>query len=225
MKEQLKKALKNTFHTAAILLLAVIAIVFVLSKIKGKPIFLFGKATMWVMTDSMDPAIPSRTYILVEKVTADDVKENDIISFISTDPSIQGQLNTHRVIKKEGNVFVTKGDNNYRDDGAYSAKAENIVARYVRTLPVMTFFGRIVLSRAGFVLVMLIFIALVLVCYLPDLKTALKKQEEKTAYPDIDEKTRKEIDKLVEEELKKLKAQKKPENINEPQDGENGKNV
>ena len=208
MNPKIKKIINIIVHVIAIGLLAVMAVAFIFSKVSGSPFFIFGKTTLWVMTDSMSPTIPARTYVLVEEVSAEDVKVGDIIAFTSTDPSIYGQLNTHRVIEKNGSTFVTKGDNNFADDGIYSAKAENIVARYVRSLPIMTFFGRIVLSEVGFALIIIIFVALVLICYLPDLKRALKemaKEKKPSDQIELDEQTRQEFEKRVEEELKKLR--------------------
>lgn len=185
-----------------IALLAAVVGVFVLSKISGSPIFIFGKTTMWVMTDSMNPTIPERSYILVEKVEFKDIEEGDIIAFRSTDPTIFGQINTHRVIVKTETSVITKGDHNSVDDGAYSAKPENIVGRYVKNLPVMTFLGRIILSDIGFVVVIGIFLVLVLVCYVPDIKNALKEKDEN----DEEKRIQKEVDKLFKEEMKRRKA-------------------
>ena len=202
MESKLKKAVKTAVHIIAIAFLIVVVAVFVLSKISGSPVFIFGKTTMWVTTDSMYPTIPARTYILVEKVDASEVEKGDIIAFYSTDPAIYGKINTHRIVSENGAPLVTKGDNNFNDDGQYSAKPENIVGRYVKTLPVMTFLGRIILSNVGFVLIMATFLAVVLICYIPEIKNALEKKENQ---PEIDENTQKEIDRLVEEEMRKLK--------------------
>ncbi len=205
MNAKLKKVIKTTVHAVAILFLLFIVVVFVLSKISGSPVFVFGKTTMWVTTDSMNPTIPARTYILVEKVDASEVKKGDIIAFISTDPQIYGSINTHRIVSEDGEPLVTKGDNNLVDDGAYSAKPENIVGRYVKTLPVMTLFGRIILSNVGFVLVIITFLIVVLVCYIPDIKNALKRKEDE---PDIEDDAKEEIERRVKEEMAKLNAAK-----------------
>lgn len=216
MNEKLKKAIKITVHTVASLFLLFIIVVFVLSKISGSPVFIFGKTTMWVTTESMNPTIPARTYILVEKVDASEVTKGDIIAFISTDPHIYGSINTHRIVSDDGEPWVTKGDNNLVDDGAYSAKPENLVGRYVRTLPVMTAFGRIILSNVGFALVIATFLVVVLVCYIPDIKNALKHRND----PDIDDDAKEEIERRVKEEMAKLNAAKDDEPDPVPSDGD-----
>ena len=72
-----KLSLKILFGAVVALFMAL----FILSKVSASPIFLFNKTAMWVMTESMDPTIPPKTYILVEKASADDVQEGDIIVF------------------------------------------------------------------------------------------------------------------------------------------------
>ena len=198
MKEKLKKAAKIALQAVTGVILVLIAVVFILSKVNG-PVFLFGKTTMWVLTDSMAPTIHSRSYILVKKATAADVEEGDIVAFYSTDPQISGQLNTHRVIKKDGDVFVTKGDGNPVDDGIYSAKAENIVGIYEKTLPAMTFLGRIVLSEVGFMAVVFLLLLVTAFCYLPDIRNAVQKKEQ-----DGEKSKQEEIDRLVKEEIQRL---------------------
>ena len=101
--------------------------------------------------------------------------------------------------------FVTKGDNNAIDDGAYSAKAENIVGRYVSTLSVMTVMGRIFLSDAGFICTITLFVVIALICYVPDIKEALKnKEKERSGEEDP---VKNEIDKLVEAEMERRRRE------------------
>ena len=176
------------------------AIFFIMSKVNSTPMFVFNKTAMWVLTESMDDTIPPKTYIYVEKATADDVDVGDIVVFRSTDPRIYGQYNTHRIISKTGNVFVTKGDNNPADDGEYSALAENIVGKYVRNMPVMTFIGRVVITPAGFASLMVLFVLTTVICFIPDMKAAIRLK----AIEDEEEKEN-EKKRIMEEEIRRLK--------------------
>ena len=90
-------------------------------------VFIFGRTTVWVMTPSMEPQIPAQSYILVKRVSAEEVNVGDVIIFRSDDPSLDGSFNTHRVIEIIGDheEFVTKGDANLIKDG-YTAKADKI---------------------------------------------------------------------------------------------------
>ena len=191
-----KLTLKIVFGAVIVLFMAL----FIMSKVSSSPIFLFNKTTMWVMTESMDPTIPPRTYILVEKATADDVQEGDIIVFRSSDPRIQGQFNTHRLVFKSGDNLVTKGDNNAATDGAYSPKPEDVVGKYVKSLGAMTFLGRVAMTPVGYAVLVIVFIATMIICVIPDVKDAVRAKEE-----DDEEQKKKEIRRLIDEEVRRLK--------------------
>ena len=204
-KETLKKVVKIVFEVLVCVVIVGFFILFIMTKTSNKPLFIGGKTTMWVMTESMSPTIAPKTYILVEEVTAEDVEVGDIIVFVSTDPRIAGQYNTHRVIEIDGDKIVTKGDHNPGDDGEYSAKKENVVGRYVRTLNVMTFLGRVVMSPVGFIIVMILFLLATVLCVVPSVKEAMeeKKKEEEEA-------KRVEMERLVREEGERLEREGVP---------------
>ena len=197
MKGKIKKSLKIILEVIAGILLLFFLAMFVMAKASGGPVFIFGKTTMWILTGSMDPTIPPKTYILVEKASGDEVKEDDIVVFISTDPRIEGQYNTHRIISIDGDKITTKGDGNPADDGPYSAKKENIVGRYVKTLHVMTFFGRIVLSPIGFAIMIVLFLLTTAIAIVPSVKDAVKgKSDEEIKKEEMDRRVREELEKL-----------------------------
>ena len=75
-----------------------------------KPMQPFGITILNVVSDSMKPTIEKGDKIVVKK--QDSYEVGDIITYISNDEN----LITHRVMKKYGNVFITKGDNNNTED-------------------------------------------------------------------------------------------------------------
>lgn len=87
-----------------------------------------------VLTGSMEPTIKTESLIITKEIKAEDLKEGDIISFYSLDPALQGNVNTHRIVKinrDNGNLsFTTKGDNNNKED-AFLVKEENIVGKVI----------------------------------------------------------------------------------------------
>ena len=190
------------------LVVALFMALFILSKVSANPVFLFNKTTMWVMTESMDPAIPPKTYILVEKATADDVEVGDIIVFRSSDPRIKGKFNTHRLTFKSGDTLVTKGDNNASTDGIYSPKPEDVVGKYVKTLDGMTYLGRVAMTPVGFAVLVIVFLATMVICVIPDVKEAVKAKEE-----DDEEQKQKEIRRLIDEEVRRLKEEGVSNNV------------
>jgi len=91
-----------------------------------------GYLPMIVLTDSMNPNIKSGDLIICRTANAEDVKENDIISFF--DPAGSGSsIVTHRVIEivnEDGRLlFRTKGDNNDTED-INLVPAESLVGIY-----------------------------------------------------------------------------------------------
>ncbi|MCF0124678.1 MAG: signal peptidase I, partial [Clostridia bacterium] len=75
----------------------------------------FGFKTFVIISKSMEDTIMTGDAIVVKEVNQENLKVNDIISFIDGD-----SINTHRIIKiteKNGeNIYTTKGDNNKFED-------------------------------------------------------------------------------------------------------------
>lgn len=184
--------------------------------IRGEVTFIGGQAIMWVKTPSMEPKIPERSYIVIEKTTPADVRVNNIIVFKSDDPTLGGAYNTHRVVEVIGDheEFVTKGDNNAIAD-KYTAKAENIVGKYKRNLPILSVFGRLLQTPTGVIISVTLMFGIMLLLYVPDMVKATK---ERTAL--LEKKRRDQIDELVKQEIEKLRAadKKKTENCKEKSD-------
>lgn len=195
IKKNVKK-IANVLFTIFFAVVCAFVLIAVYSKITGKMVVPY--SAIWVLTDSMEDTIPARSYILVKKTDASEVKEGDIITFRSREAAIQGNLNTHRVIKIIGDneEFVTQGDNSQLAD-AMHVLPEDVVAVYVRNMPVFTFFGRVFSSTAGFIVC--IFFMLVGTAF-SFYRVFLQKRGK------ID---KEEFDRLVNEEIARLEAQDK----------------
>lgn len=193
---KLKKVLTYASYIFVAILIVLVSTVLFFN-LSGKTFFVFGRAVMWVKTDSMEPAIPARSYITVKQATGEDVKVGDVIIFHSSDPTLQGQLNTHRVveIKSGGAEFVTKGDNNPGVDKD-TAKARNVIGIYSSNLPVLSVFGRFLSTPIGITVMFLLILAITLAIFLPDILAYQKKKTKQQR-----------IESLIKEEIENLKAQ------------------
>ena len=189
-------------YTLIAIIFALLIFVFI-SNVRGNVTFIGDYTVIWVKTGSMKDTIPERSYILVEKVGAKEVSVGDVIMFYSDDPQLSGALNTHRVTEVIGDheEFVTKGDNNPTADD-YTAKADKIVARYKRTLPFLSRIGRFLSTGFGYVVTMTLVFALFMAIYVPDIIKASRKIDE-----DIKAARAEKIDKLVKEEVERLKRE------------------
>ena len=108
------------------------------AKMQGKVPQVLGYSVVKIVSGSMEDTIPEDSYILVKATSPEKIKRYDVICFYSSDPSILGIPNTHRVVADPivtdtGIEFVTRGDANAVED-KYNAKGENLVGRYVRTM-------------------------------------------------------------------------------------------
>ena len=83
-----------------------------------------------VISGSMEPELPVGSMIVVKRVEPEEVKVGDIITFFSTDPTLRGGVNTHRVVDIDDSgmdiLFMTKGDaNQFMDE--YGAVGSNLI--------------------------------------------------------------------------------------------------
>ena len=132
----------------SVALLAMLLVNIFSAKIRGEVPSVFGYSVMNIVSGSMenkeDPeaGIPVGSYILIKRTDPERIKRGDIICFYSSDPSILGYPNTHRVVEDpivtdEGIEFVTKGDANILPDD-YNAKGGKLLGRYVCRLDAIT---------------------------------------------------------------------------------------
>lgn len=133
----MKKALSVIRNIGFVLLVLFICFM-ILSMSQNRHLSIAGYEVLRVLTSSMEPTIPENTCIITKRVSTEELKVGDIITFISDDPQIQGFYNTHRIadiIEQDGEtLYITKGDNNLGVD-AYPVREEQIASIYVRELP------------------------------------------------------------------------------------------
>ncbi len=114
----MKKVLSTILNIIciAIIILAVVILFSVVTTPKGQPPQVFGFSGFRVLTGSMEPTVPTDSFVLVKRVDPSVIRENDIISFYSADEMLRGAVNTHRVVEvhnEGGRIwFSTKGDAN-----------------------------------------------------------------------------------------------------------------
>lgn len=164
----IKKIFYGIINVLSVLIIA--AAVFVLCTViftkSGDAPSVFGYTALRVTTGSMKPTYDVDTLIIVKKVTPETVKENDVISFYSQDPALDGAVNTHRVveIKEEDGkrIFVTKGDNNNVVD-TYNVESEYLIGKVVASSKIIGKVSRLVANPLIFIPVILIPLALILI--------------------------------------------------------------
>ena len=146
-----------------------------------------GFSVLRVLTGSMKPEIPADSMLLVQKADAASRQVGDVISFFSPDPSLNGALNTHRIVgiaEVDGSLqFTTKGDANLIED-QYPVDESRVVGKVLFVSTQLGKLLRLISNPLVFGLAVLVPLVLILVGNLVSaLKSAarLAKEEEEAA--------------------------------------------
>lgn len=117
-----RKIIRNIINILSILIIAAALLVLmsvVMTKSGDVP-NVMGYSLFRVMTGSMEPTIPVNALIVTKPVDPQDIQVGDVISYFSKDPTLNGSVNTHRVveIREEGGTvfYQTRGDANNAND-------------------------------------------------------------------------------------------------------------
>lgn len=146
-----------------------------------------GFSVLRVLTGSMKPEIPADSMLLIQKADAASLQVGDVISFFSPDPSLNGALNTHRIVgiaEVDGSLqFTTKGDANLIED-QYPVDESRVVGKVLFVSTRLGKLLRLISNPLVFGLAVLLPLVLILVGNLVSaLKSAarLAKEEEEAA--------------------------------------------
>ena len=179
----------NLINLCAVVLIAVS--IFVLMTVvmtpAGQVPQVMGFSILQVLTGSMEPAIPEGSMLLIRQADPYTLEKGDIISFYSPDPSLDGALNTHRIVgvetSDEGLQFITKGDANFLED-QQPVNAGDVVGKVIYSSPALGKLVRLVSNPLVFGLAILLpLLAMLIGNLVKALRTAaaLARQEEEAA--------------------------------------------
>lgn len=203
VKKKSKLTPGNIAYSVLILLLVVLVLYLVFARLTGKVPTFFGYSVVRIVTPSMDPKIPVGSFVLIKRISPEEVEVGDIITFYTDDPDplVAGKTITHRVLSISENngqyVFQTKGDNTATNPvpDAYPARGERLVGRYVAGMLPVT--AVVTLFREHLPVAILMLLAIPAIVYTRiTIRKALKKNEQREEY----------IKRKVAEELARLQA-------------------
>jgi signal peptidase I len=185
----LKKFLLHLLDAFSVLLIVAAAAVLltVLFTGSGKAPSLFGYSAFRVMTGSMAPTIPTDSLIVVRQTDPATLEVGDVISFYSRDPSLDGAVNTHRILaitQEDGQLtFTTQGDANNVAD-RYTVRESELVGKVVFVSSLLGRAVRLVSNPLIFVPVVLVPLAGLLLgnlIHTVRLASRLAREEEQAA--------------------------------------------
>lgn len=199
------KWISYLINTIASLLIALSLLVLlnVVMTPSGQVPQVMGFSVLRVLTGSMEPEIPEHSMLLVRRVDPETLAAEDVITFFSPDPALNGVPVTHRILRLESSEgerhFVTKGDANVLED-PHPVAPSQVVGKVIFVSPLL---GRLVTEISTplvFGLLIVLPLAIMLVCSVVNaLRSAarLARQEEEQA---------------VRQALEEIKARKANEN-------------
>ena len=198
------------FISVVIIAAAIVVLIMVLLTKPGKPPSIGGFTLLRITTGSMVPTYDVDTMILVQETDPSQIREGDVISFYSSDPMLDGAVNTHRVVRieKDGGqyVYTTKGDGNNVED-PYDVKSEYLV--------ILGKISRLVSNPLIFIPVILVPLAVILLSnFFQTISLARKiaKEEEEAAIREAVEQFRKKKELEKQDSIKESDAEsQKPE--------------
>lgn len=114
-----------------------------------------------VLTGSMVPEIMPNDVVITKKREAKDLEENDIITFLSSDPRLSNIIVTHRIKAKYFDsttgkyTFQTKGDANNTADFTL-AEDTNVIGEVIFKIPKLGYIQSILATKGGLIIIVLI---------------------------------------------------------------------
>ncbi len=181
-KTKVIKVVKLTLSVVwwiVLVLLALLLVNILGAKLRGEVPKVFGYSVMHIISNSMGETIPEGSYILIKETDPEDIKKDDIICFLSDDPTIYGFPNTHRVVEDPiftdiGIEFVTRGDANHGND-TVTAKSDRLVGRYVKTMGGLKSFSDM-LDSGGLIAIMGVLLVAMSIIFLYSWLIKLKEE-------------------------------------------------
>lgn len=206
------------FISVVIIAAAIVVLIMVLLTKPGKPPSIGGFTLLRITTGSMVPTYDVDTMILVQETDPSQIREGDVISFYSSDPMLDGAVNTHRVVRieKDGGqyVYTTKGDGNNVED-PYDVKSEYLVGKVIWSSVILGKISRLVSNPLIFIPVILVPLAVILLSnFFQTISLARKiaKEEEEAAIREAVEQFRKMKELEKQDSIKESDAEsQKPE--------------
>ncbi|PKK95893.1 MAG: signal peptidase I [Tenericutes bacterium HGW-Tenericutes-4] len=186
MKKQ-SKVFKTIDKIISFILIAFIVIAgfsslfFTYHKAQNKIVNIFGYSVYYVVTGSMEPYLEVGDVLLIKKTAAENIDEQDIITYQTTQGVLSGNFITHRVIKKnyvgENIVFVTKGDANSVADTEIITE-QKIKGVFVRKIAIIKFLMSILSNVWNFLIFIILPLVVSLAMQLVDVVVQIRKKKE-----------------------------------------------
>lgn len=154
------KKICNISSTIILIIMITIAAILLIPKI-------FGYETYAVLSGSMEPKFSVGSIVFVDRINPEEVKTDDVISFIL---SGNGKVATHRVIEVNSSEkqFITKGDAN-EDVDTNPVNFTDLIGKVKFNVPLLGFISIYIKTKLGIFIGVGLMLLLGVLNFLPDL--------------------------------------------------------
>ena len=133
-----------------------------------------------ISTESMEPELKKGDAIIIKKVSEDQLRVNDVVTF-----KINGEIITHRIVRIDDvnseKFYITKGDNNNVEDSD-ELRFSDIEGKQIIKIPHL---GNIVAGlKNGIVIILVVLIALIMYLNRIEMKEKSEARREKKKIED-----------------------------------------
>ena len=157
VKNIIKQALKGLLATFIVLEVVLMCFIMI-SKVTGNSPSLFGYQFYVIITPSMEPELHVGDVILSKKYNGEQIKEEQVITYLGKEGSYRGKVVTHEVVKVEEingeTQITTKGLKNNLEDP--SITKEDVLGIMLHKTVVFGLVYRVISSTPGFILLILL---------------------------------------------------------------------
>lgn len=105
-----KKTISKLISSILIMIMAVCSIIVIYATVSENNKSVLGYRLFIIKTGSMHGTLEIGDLIVTKKTSKERLQIGSVISFVSSDPDIFGEVNTHRIVDIKGDSYYTKGD-------------------------------------------------------------------------------------------------------------------
>lgn len=201
-ESKIKRIATYVISIFCLVLCIIITVEVICANTQGRPPRVFGVSVSYVPTESMEPTINAGEYVMYTKTSFDDVNVDDIIVYKNSND----MFIIHRVIEKNSDYLIAKGDNNPVED-TENVTSDMVYGKYVMTIGILSIFSGGISKNLIFFILIIIFVIMIGM----QIVSIVIKNKTDEVNKNIEEKKQVLIEQLkkeiLEEELAKLKAE------------------
>ena len=179
----IKKAGKSILHAFSIMIVIIeimLILVLILTKISGGVPSFFGHSVYVIVSPSMTPELEVGDMIISKKYDGGELEVGDIVEYVGKSGEMKDKIITHKIVSIDGEgdnrTIITKGTANTEADPPIAPSDILSVMTY-KTVVIDKVYG-VISTRAGFICLVILPMAAMIVSEIVDLLLQIKKEKE-----------------------------------------------